>query len=136
MTKNLQFPKAAFIGYENLLASWDAIAAHAQDNYPPYNVLELTETEYLIELAVAGFDKKDITIELVNQVLTITAKRERLRPETWFIHRGISSKAFKKSFKVVEYAEVTGAELNSGILTVSIEVKVPDKKLPKVIKIK
>ena len=135
MTGTFMFPRNAFLGFDHLLNEIDNISLHAKDTYPPHNVVKLSDTEHLVELAVAGFSKKDISIEVKDHVLTITGKRERRRDQESYIHKGISARKFTKSYRLSEYTEVTGADITDGILVISLEVKLPEERLPKVIKI-
>ena len=98
-------------------------------------VVKYEDTQYDIELAVAGFKQEDISIELKEHVLTIKGERGPRRDQDLYVHKGISGRKFMKSFRVSEYAEVRGAELTDGILTVSIEVVLPKEKRPQQIKI-
>ena len=91
--------------------------------------------KYDIELAIAGFSKDDINIELKEHVLTIKGDRDKRRADSAYVHKGISGRKFYKSFRLSEYAEVSGADLTDGILTVSIEVVLPKEKRPQKISI-
>ena len=93
------------------------------------------DMKYDIELAIAGFSKDDITIELKEHVLSIKGDREQRRDQDKYVHKGISGRKFYKSFRLSEYAEVTGADLTDGILTVNIEVVLPEEKRPQQISI-
>lgn len=135
MTGTFLFPRNAFLGFDHLFNEIENIASHAKDTYPPHNVVRLSDTEYMVELAVAGFSKKDINIEVKEHVLTITGNREKRRPEDQYVHRGISTRKFSKSYRLSEYTEVTGADMIDGILVVNLEVKLPEERKPKVIKI-
>ena len=135
MTGTFLFPRNAFLGFDHLFNEIENIASHAKDTYPPHNVVRLSDTEYMVELAVAGFDKKDINIEVKEHVLTITGNREKRRPEDQYVHRGISTRKFQKSYRLSEYTEVTGADMTNGILVVNLEVKLPEERKPKVINI-
>lgn len=135
MTGTFLFPRNAFLGFDHLFNEIENIASHAKDTYPPHNVVRLSDTEYMVELAVAGFSKKDINIEVKEHVLTITGNREKRRPEDQYVHRGISTRKFQKSYRLSEYTEVTGADMINGILVVNLEVKLPEERKPKVIKI-
>lgn len=135
MTGTFMFPRNAFLGFDHLLNEIDNISLHAKDTYPPHNVVKLSDHEHLVELAVAGFSKEDITIEVKEHVLTIVGKRERRRPQEMYIHKGISARKFTKSYRLSEYTEVTGADITDGILVINLEVKLPEERKPKVIKI-
>jgi molecular chaperone IbpA len=91
---------------------------------------------YTVELAVAGFKRDDLSIEIKDHVLTIKGERGQRRPEEQYIHRGLSTRKFTKSYRLSEYTEVVGADLTDGILSVNLEVIVPQEQLPKMIAIK
>ena len=135
MTGTFMFPRNAFLGFDHLFDELEKITNHANDTYPPHNVIKAVDMKYDIELAVAGFSKDDITIELKEHVLYIKGDREKRRKDEAYVHKGISGRKFSKSFRLSEYAEVSGADLTDGILTVSIEVVLPEEKRPQSIKI-
>jgi len=135
MTRTFAIPRKAFLGFDHIFDELERISTHANDSYPPHNVVKLEEHKYIVELAVAGFARDDLNIEVKDHVLTIKGNRERRRPEEQYVHRGISTRTFMKSFRLSEYTEVTGADLNDGILAISLEVKVPQEQLPKLIQI-
>ena len=135
MTGTFMFPRNAFLGFDHLFDELERVTNHAKDTYPPHNVVKDGDMKYDIELAIAGFSKKDISIELKDHVLTITGDREARRDQDKYVHKGISGRKFVKSFRLSEYAEVNGADLTDGILTVSIEVVLPEKMRPQQISI-
>jgi len=98
-------------------------------------VVKEEDMQYVIELAVAGFGEGDITIEVKDHILTIEGSREKRREQEKYIHKGISARKFKKSFRLSEYTEVVGAELKDGILSVGLEVILPEEKRPQMISI-
>jgi len=107
-------------------------------NYPPYNIIEVTDDKYIIELAVAGFKEGDIDITVHNRQLTIKGQRKVATiegEETKYIHQGIGSRSFVRSWPIAEYVEVTSAIQENGILSVTLERKVPEEKKPKSIEI-
>ena len=79
--------------------------------------------------------KSDLTIEVKDHVLTVCGEREKRREQEQYIHKGISGRKFMKSYRLSEYTEVTGADLVDGILVITLEVRVPDEKLPRTISI-
>ena len=135
MTGTFMFPRNAFLGFDHLFDELEQITNHAKDTYPPHNVIKSDDMKYDIELAIAGFSKDDITIELKEHVLSIKGDREQRRDQEKYVHKGISGRKFYKSFRLSEYAEVTGADLTDGILTVNIEVVLPEEKRPQQISI-
>jgi molecular chaperone IbpA len=134
MTGNL-FPKTAFIGFDHILSELQQITNNAKDVYPPHNIVKYDDKNFEIELAIAGFVQSDLTIELKDNVLTVKGDRPARRPETQYVHRGISTRKFAKSFRLSEYTEVTGASLHDGILSIGLAVKLPEEKSPVLIKI-
>lgn len=127
------FPKAAFIGFDRLLDDMQFAAHHAKDHYPPHNVIKESETEYLIELAIAGFSKDDIKIEQKERSLKITGEYKSKGREV--IHRGISTRNFERRFRLSEYVVVTGASFHDGLLAVSLKLEIPEERQPRQIKI-
>ena len=107
-------------------------------NYPPYNIVKTGTNKYDIEVALAGFSKKDIDVSVENGVLTIESKvEEKDKDEDGnTIYKGISKRYFKRSFTIADDVEVKGAELKDGLLKVSMEKIVPESKKLKSIEIK
>jgi molecular chaperone IbpA len=105
--------------------------------YPPYNISKDAEDVYEITLAVAGFKKADIDIELEDGTLKITGKSEVLDSDNreW-LHKGIAERNFVRTFKLAEYVEVKDAKLEDGILRISLFKNVPDAMKPQKISIK
>ena len=107
-------------------------------NYPPYNIVKTGKNTYDIELALAGFNKKDIEINMEDGMLNIKSVVEATKDkdEDGVIHKGIAKRYFSKSFTIAEDVEVKGAELKDGLLKVSLERIVPESKKPRTISIK
>ena len=135
MTGNFHFPRNAFLGFDHLFDELERVTNHAKDSYPPHNVVKYDDMKYIIQLAIAGFSKDDIDIELKDHVLSIKGDRADNRDQEQYVHKGISDRKFFKSFRLSEYAEVSGADMKDGILTVSIEVVLPEKMRPQKINI-
>jgi|TARA_B100000886_G_C20209228_1_gene401718 molecular chaperone IbpA len=107
-------------------------------NYPPYNIVRTGDNTYDIEVALAGFSKKDINVEYAENILTIKSVKsdESKESKDGVIHKGISKRQFTKSFTIADDVEVKGAELKDGLLRVSMERIIPESKKPKTIDIK
>ena len=135
MTGTFAFPRNAFLGFDHIFDQLESIHSHAKDTYPPHNVVKDEEMKYTLEMAVAGFKKEHIDIEVKDHVLTISGQRPERRDQNMYVHKGISARNWKKSFRLSEYTEVTGADLVDGILTVQLEVVLPEEKLPRKINI-
>jgi len=135
MTGTFAFPRNVFLGFDHIFNELENVNRSSQDSYPPHNVVKEEDMQYVIELAVAGFGEGDITIEVKDHILTIEGSREKRREQEKYIHKGISARKFKKSFRLSEYTEVVGAELKDGILSVGLEVILPEEKRPQMISI-
>jgi molecular chaperone IbpA len=135
MTKANLLPRNAFLGFDHIFDQLENIHSHAKDTYPPHNVVKHDAYHYEIELAVAGFSKEHIDIEIKDHVLTIKGDRPMRRPQELYVHKGISARNWSKSFRLSEYTEVVGADLVDGILTVNLKVILPEEKLPRKISI-
>ena len=109
-------------------------------NFPPYNIVKTGENTYDVELALAGFNRKDIEVEYRENQLTVKSKKQDKQEETDedgnMIHRGISKRMFSRSFTIANDVEVKGAELKDGLLKVSLERIIPEQKKAKMIDIK
>ena len=107
-------------------------------NYPPYNIVKTGKNTYDIELALAGFNKKDIEINMEDGMLNIKSVVEATKDkdEDGVIHKGIAKRYFSKSFTIADEVEVKGAELKDGLLKVSLERIVPEHKKPQSIEVK
>ena len=107
-------------------------------NYPPYNIVKVKDNQYNIEVALAGYSKKDIDVLYEDNMLTIKTadKKEDKKTEGENIYKGIAQRMFKKSFTIADDVEVKGAELKDGLLIVSLEKIIPDHKKARTINIK
>ena len=127
------FPRSSFVGFDHLFNELDYVAKHAQDHYPPHNILKTGDHDYLIELAVAGFSKDELSIEVKDRTLTVTG--EHLSKGREYIHRGISTKKFKRTFRLSEHVHVNGADLKDGVLSVELKYEIPQELRPRKIEI-
>jgi molecular chaperone IbpA len=107
--------------------------------YPPYNIIKVDENKYALEMAVAGFGKQNIDIELANNTLTIKGglNLDQLDPTNpgTYIYKGIADRSFTRKFSVADTVEVKNAELINGMLKIWLETIIPDDKKPKKIDI-
>jgi len=106
-------------------------------NYPPYNMIRINENRYAIEVAVAGFKKGEVSIQVEENQLTIEGKQIDTINDgsVEYVHRGISGRDFLRVFTLADHVEVVGAAQENGILTVELERQVPEGKKPKTIAI-
>ena len=107
---------------------------HAYDHYPPHNIIREDETNYVIELAVAGFTKGEIDVEQKERSLIVSGEHQSRERDV--IHRGISTKKFKRTFRLSEYVLVDGATLKDGILAIKLKLELPEEKRPRKVNIK
>ena len=107
-------------------------------NYPPYNIVKVKDNHYNIEVALAGYNKKDIEVIYENNMLTIKTADQKSedKKEGENIYKGIAQRMFKKSFTIADDCKVTGAELKDGLLKVSLEKIIPEAKKARTITIK
>ena len=107
-------------------------------NYPPYNIVKVKDNHYNIEVALAGYNKKDIEVNYENNMLTIKTADQKSdeKKEGENIYKGIAQRMFKKSFTIADDVKVKGAELKDGLLTISCERIIPEHKKKKLIQIK
>ena len=107
-------------------------------NYPPYNIVKVKDNHYNIEVALAGYNKKDIEVNYENNMLTIKTADQKSedKKEGENIYKGIAQRMFKKSFTIADDCKVTGAELKDGLLKVSLEKLIPEHKKARTITIK
>ena len=122
------------IGWSPLLDQLKEITS-TKPSYPPYDIVALKDDVTLLNVAVAGFTKKELTVTFQDSVITIEGrKEEKQRGEV--VYQGIATRDFKLSLAVAEYWEVTKAEFDNGLLTVQFDKELPEEKKPKVIDIK
>ena len=116
-----------------------ASTQQSQQNYPPYNVIKHDENKFIIELAVAGFREGDVTVTVEKNQLTIVGEKieslDELEKNVEYLHRGISSRSFNRTFTLADHVEVTGADVSNGILSVTLERQIPEELKPKKIAI-
>ena len=126
-----------FVGADKVLKQLASAhdMAKGLPGYPPYNIVKTGENKYQIELAVAGFSKTDIDIELANNTLTVKSNATPLpvdenNPFT-YLWKGISDKAFTRNFTLADTVEVKNAEYINGMLKIFLENVIPDEKKPR-----
>ena len=128
-----------FDGFFNRLSNMDI----AQSGYPPYNIRKLNDLQYVVELALAGFSKSDIEVEVTDGTLTIRsavakdegADNNDANNEIGFVHRGIAKRTFSRAFQLSDDIIVKNADLQDGMLIVNLERVIPDEKKPRLIPI-
>ena len=140
------------VGYDDVFDHFESMFNHQYDsinvpNYPPYNIIKTGKNSYDIQVALAGYGKKDINITFEESILTIKSVKDqqeqevednegKLNEDEGVIHKGIAKRMFTKSFTIAEDVEIKGAELKDGLLVVSMERIVPEHKKARTIDIK
>ena len=122
-----------FIGWDKVLDRFSEVSKTNSASFPPYNVRQINEDTYAIDLAVAGYNKSMITITEENGTLTITG--EKPEDNENYVHRGIAGRKFTRSFSLAEHIYVTDAHMQDGILVIGLKRDVPDELKPKQIEI-
>jgi molecular chaperone IbpA len=125
------------IGFDRMFEELGRTFANSKsDNYPPHNVVQLDNTHFVVEVAVAGFKETEIDVELKDNVLTVRGERTKTEDEVkpQYLYKGISARNFTRNFPLAENVEVRGATVENGILAVALELIVPEeqkaKKIP------
>lgn len=125
------------IGFDRMFEELNRTFANSKttNNYPPHNVVQLDDTHFVVEVAVAGFKENEIDVELKDNVLTIKGEQVKSDEEINYVHKGISTRNFTQTFSLAEHVEVRGATVQNGILAIALEQLVPEEDQPKKIAI-
>ena len=122
------------IGFDRIFDSLLEVSKLNTSNFPPYNIRKIKDGKYEIELALAGFTKGDIKVELKDGTLSVSAKRED-KDSNNLIHQGIASRSVLRKFSLSEYMEIRDADFADGMLNIKCIENIPEEKKPKIIKI-
>jgi molecular chaperone IbpA len=126
----------SFIGFDHLASMIDTASRNEkQSSYPPYNIELLAEDKYRITMAVAGFAKDEVSIEVQENTLQVIGTKGSKDDERKFLHKGISERSFERKFQLGDHVKVLGADLENGLLHVDLERLVPEAKKPRKIEI-
>lgn len=134
----------AAVGFDSMVKRLNEVVSalpKIQSNYPPYNIRKVDENKYVIEIAVAGFNKQDLEIEMQEGVLTIRGQAnvniggssdDRLYRGSSddYLYRGIADRAFTRTFSIADHVEVKNADLFNGLLKIWLERFIPEEKKP------
>jgi len=139
---HLQFPNywnINTVGFEDTVKRLSELANNTLKtvNYPPYDIVKVDDNKYVIEMAVAGFGKQNIAIELVDGKLIVAGKLDSDEKNLAnILYKGIANRSFHRAFTLADTVEVEGAELVNGILKIWLENIIPDHKKPRKVEIK
>ena len=121
------------IGFDHLFRQLEEVqSAMATENYPPHNIVKIDDDHYLVELAVAGFEENELDVTVQDGILTVTGSKEDNRT---YVHKGVSTRKFTRSFTLNEHVEVKSATAAKGILSIELERNIPDAQRPRKITI-
>jgi len=139
VSKAFSFPRSHFIGFDHVWSEIERLSDMADNKlYPPHNVVKHTETQFSVELALAGYSKDALTVEVKEGILVVTGDgRPTLDDEVdrEYLHRGISAKKFTRTFRLSEHVVVEGADFKDGLLVIDLKVEIPEEKRPRTIPI-
>ena len=130
----------ALIGFDTMFDQMERRYSNSvSTNYPPHNILKTGENTYEIQIAVTGFEKSEITVQVESNILTVVGEgSESIRhedPDVVYLHRGLATRDFSREFPLAEHIEVTGAEIKNGMLIVNLVRNIPESAKPRVIDI-
>lgn len=129
-----------FVGFDPMVKKFAAAAEQAtklaqEAKYPPYNIKKVADNRYVIEMAVAGFGKQNIELELNGDKLVIKGNTDSSTEEEDYLFRGLAQRPFTRQFTLADNVEVAGATLINGILKIGLEAIIPEENKPKKIDI-
>jgi len=122
------------IGFDRLFNVLDEVQRTAEESFPPYNIERLDENRFQISVALAGFMPDEVTLTAEQNVLTLEGRKAE-KEEKAFLHRGISTRNFKRQFTLADHVEVKGARFENGLLLVDLQREIPEAMKPRRIEI-
>ena len=123
------------IGFEDMWKRLDALAANPQLNYPPYNLIKLDDERQQLQLALAGFDKEDITVAVEKKVLNISVQKATDEESIDFVYKGISARTFSRNWQLSEDTIIDEVTFVNGLLSVTLRREIPEESRRRVIDI-
>jgi len=123
------------VGFDRLADLLDSAAADGAAGYPPYNIERTDENAYRVEIAVAGFRPEELSIEVKENLLTVTGRRAANDEPRRFLHRGLAERNFERRFQLADYVVVTEANLADGLLSIALKRELPEALKPRRIEI-
>jgi len=127
----------ASVGFDQIADLMDRVLTNdvAQPTYPPYNIEKIADDSWRISIAVAGFSENDLSVEVRENALIISAKRATEEGKHTYLHRGIATRAFERRFHLAEHVHVTGASHVDGMLNIDLTREVPEALKPRRVEI-
>lgn len=135
-TQDLSPLYRTLVGFDRISNLIDQATRHdSAPGYPPFNVEQVDDNAFRIEIAVAGFGDDDLSIDFKQNTLTVTGKKQPVEDNRHFLHRGIAERSFERRFGLADYVRVTNARLENGLLTIELERELPEALKPRKIEI-
>lgn len=122
------------VGFDRLVNMLDHIAGD-ENGFPPYNIERLGENEYRISMAVAGFSRDELNVEVKEQTLTVRGQKTVEEKDREFLYRGIATRSFERRFQLADHVEVKDAEFTDGLLNIGLVRNVPERMKPRSVEI-
>jgi len=127
------------LGFETMLRDIESIMQNSvetvSDKFPPHNIIKVNDTDYMVELAIAGFDEKEIDITVKDGLMTVKGEKQQADNEVNYLHKGIGTRSFSKTIRLADTIEIQGAAFKNGILSIGLENIIPESKKSKKIEI-
>lgn len=123
------------VGFDRLFQLLDQVAGTEDTSYPPYNIERLGDDKYRITMAVAGFTKDEVAIELKEQTLSVRGEKVETTERPDYLHRGIATRTFERRFQLADHVEVVNADLTDGLLHLELVRNLPERMKPRTIEI-
>ena len=137
--QDLQKMMGFSVGFDSVFDRFFDMDTTRDSGYPPYNIRKINEAQYVIEIALAGFSKDDIEVEVTEGSLTIRSKKldekEEDTSEDSYVHKGIAKRTFLRCWTLSDDIFVKGADLKDGMLVINLEKVIPEEKKPRLITI-
>ena len=128
----------SFVGFDNLFNELENFNNQKQSSFPAYDIIRLSDDEYEITLAVSGFNKKDINIDVHDGVLTVKGQimSDVQDKNVQYLYNGIAKRSFEQKFRLEQYVDVQEANLSNGLLNIVLKREIPEERKPKKIPLK
>ena len=128
----------ALVGFDTLFNDFEhRFSNQINNNYPPYNVVKYNDDTYEIQIAVSGFEKDEVTVEIdQNQLIIKGEKADPVDENIEFLHRGLAARDFTRAFTLAEHMEVGEGTIKNGVLKIEIKRVIPEALKPRQLKIK
>jgi len=124
------------IGFDSLFDDFDRLLDTPAPSYPPYNLIKSKDGEnYKIQLALAGWSKDSVDVEVKENTLTVKSKKDEVENNDEYLYKGISTRSFERSWTLSDEMKVQGAKFENGLLEISLEKIIPEEKKPRTIDI-